>query len=116
MILLNTSKIEEKKSKFFGYLFLIENNEDINNIINQLKDENKNAKHFPFAYIYNNSAKKSDDKEPNGTAGNPIYYIMEKNELKNNMIVIVRYYGGIKLGTGLLTRTYMKCASLLIKK
>lgn len=114
--LINTTTLEIKKSKFIAYYYKIDNKEDVENILNYLKKEHKKAKHMPYAYKINNIAKKSDDKEPSNTAGTPIYSVIERNNLDNTIILIVRYFGGIKLGTGLLTRCYLNCALEVIKK
>ena len=64
MKLLNTSYIEIKKSKFYGYLYELDSIEDVKIILNNLKEENKGYRHIPYAYYFNNTAGKSDDKEP----------------------------------------------------
>ena len=116
MELLNTYTLEIKKSKFIAYYYEINNIAEIKEILEYLKKENKNAKHIPYAYKIDNIVKKSDDKEPSNTAGMPIYQIIEKNNLNNKLIAVVRYFGGTKLGVGLLTRSYLKCAIEVIKK
>ncbi len=116
MQLINTYILEIKKSKFIGYYFEIENKEDVTNLINDLKKEHKKARHIPYAYKIGNLIKKSDDKEPANTAGTPIYNIIMQNDLDNKLICVVRYFGGVKLGAGLLTRSYLKCAKEVIKK
>ncbi len=116
MKLINEYYYEIKKSKFIGYYFEINNIEEINNIIENIKKKNKNAKHFPYAYKINNNIKKTDDKEPNGTSGTPILNIIERNNLNNCLIIIVRYFGGIKLGAGNLLRAYNHTAKEVIKK
>lgn len=115
MKLINNFTYEIKKSKFIGYFYEIDTLEDINNILDFVKKEHKKAKHFPYAYKYNNIAKKTDDKEPSGTCGTPILNVLERNNLNHNIIVIVRYFGGIKLGVGLLLRSYSKVANEVIK-
>jgi len=116
MLLINESFLEIKKSKFYGYLYEIENIEEIDKILEEIKNNNKKARHFPYAYKFNNMAKKTDDKEPSGTCGTPILNVLERNNLNKHIIVIVRYFGGIKLGAGPLLRSYNKCANDLIKK
>ena len=114
MKLINKNEIVIKKSRFLGFIYEIDNEEDIKNILNNIRKEHKKAKHFPYAFKLNNTAKKSDDKEPSGTAGLPIYNIIEKNNLNNILIIIVRYFGGIKLGAGGLIRAYSHTASNLL--
>ena len=109
--LLNTFELEIKKSKFIAYYYIIETKDEAKEILEKLRKEHKKARHIPYAYILNNTAAKSDDKEPSGTSGMPIYQTLEQNNLKNRAIFVVRYYGGIKLGAGGLTRAYRKAAS-----
>jgi uncharacterized YigZ family protein len=106
MKLLNTYTYEIKKSKFIGYYYEVDTIDEINDILKELKKEHKKAKHLPYAYKIDNLVKKSDDKEPSNTAGSPIFNIIEKNNLNHTLIVIVRYFGGIKLGAGGLIRAY----------
>ncbi len=116
MKLINTYTLEIKKSKFIAYYYEVFNKEEIDNILDNLKKEHKKAKHLPYAYKIDNLIKKSDDKEPSNTAGTPIYNIIMQNDLNNVLIVVVRYFGGIKLGAGLLTRSYLNSAKEVIKK
>ena len=116
MNLINTYTYEIKRSKFIAYYYEVLNVEEVESILKQLKDEHKKARHFPYAYKINNTAKKSDDKEPSNTAGTPIYNQIEFNNLNNCLIVIVRYFGGIKLGSGPLLRSYLHTAKEVLKK
>lgn len=106
MKLIKTNKKEIKKSKFIAYYYELDDNNDIKTIIDELKKEHKKAKHIVYAYKFGNTAGKTDDKEPSGTAGLPLYNLLETNNLNNKMIVVVRYFGGIKLGAGPLMRAY----------
>ena len=106
MKLIKTNKEEIKKSKFIAYYYELDTNEDIKIIIDELRKEHKKAKHIVYAYKFGNTAGKTDDKEPSGTAGLPLYNLLETNNLNNKMIVVVRYFGGIKLGAGPLMRAY----------
>ena len=115
MKLLNTYELVIKKSKFIAYYYEINTQEDANIIIDKLKLEHKKARHIPYAYKVNNTAKKTDDKEPNNTAGLPIYNLIEINNLDNCLIAVVRYFGGVKLGAGGLTRAYITAAKEVIK-
>ena len=116
MKLINTNTIEIKKSKFISYYYEVLNIDDVKIILDNLKKEHKKARHIPYAYKIDNIIKKSDDKEPSNTAGTPIYNIIIQNNLNNVLIVVVRYFGGIKLGAGLLTRTYLNSAKNVINK
>ncbi|MBQ4031119.1 MAG: YigZ family protein [Bacilli bacterium] len=115
MKLLNKSKIEIKKSKFLGYAYEVETIEEVKQVIDTLKKEHNKAKHAPYAYILSNTAGKSDDKEPSNTAGLPIYNLLEMRNLKNIIVVVVRYFGGTKLGAGNLLRAYLEAAKEAIK-
>ncbi len=106
MKLIKTNKEEIKKSKFIAYYYELDDTNDIKIIIDELRKEHKKAKHIVYAYKFDNTAGKTDDKEPSGTAGLPLYNLLEANNLNNKMIVVVRYFGGIKLGAGPLMRAY----------
>lgn len=106
MNLIKTTTTEIKKSKFIAYYYDIENINEIKEIINNLKNEHKKARHVVYAYKFQNTAGKTDDKEPSGTAGLPLYNLLETNNLNNKLIVVARYFGGIKLGAGPLMRAY----------
>ncbi len=99
------------KSKFICLLFRVDNLEDIDNYLNNVKYEYKDATHYCFAYILDNIKRFSDDNEPNGTAGMPILNVLENNELNHVLCIVVRYFGGIKLGTGGLVRAYTKAVT-----
>lgn len=111
MKLLKEVTIEIKKSKFIGLCYEIDNQDQAKNIIENLKKEHKKARHIPYAYKVNNTAKKTDDKEPTNTAGLPIYNILERKGLNNHLIAVIRYFGGIKLGAGGLLRAYSEAAN-----
>ena len=104
------AEITEKKSKFIANLFYIENVEEAEKIIKEIKKKYFDAKHNCIAYrvIEKNQIieKSSDDGEPSGTAGQPMLSILQKNKLANVLIIVTRYFGGILLGTGGLVRAY----------
>mgnify|MGYP004560493239 CR=1 FL=1 len=106
MKLLKTNQTEIKKSKFIAYFYELENINEVKEITEVLKKEHKKAKHIVYAYKFGSTAGKTDDKEPSGTAGLPLYNLLETKNLNNKMIVVVRYFGGIKLGAGPLMRAY----------
>ena len=116
MKLLNTYTYEEKKSKFIGYYYNLDNFDEIKTILDELKKEHKKAKHIVYAYKFLNTAGKSDDKEPSGTAGMPLYNLLEMNDLNNKLVVVVRYFGGTLLGAGPLMRAYKNTGINVIKK
>lgn len=116
MNLINTYTLEIKKSKFIAYYYEISNKDEIEFILNTLKKEHKKARHIPYAYKVNNTAKKTDDKEPSNTAGLPIYNIIERKQLDNCLVAVVRYFGGTKLGAGGLLRAYSEAANIAVSK
>lgn len=97
-----------KNSKFICYLYKIKDINEANSLLNNIKEEHKDATHHCYAYILDNIQKSSDDGEPGGTAGIPILKVLEKNNLSNILAIVVRYFGGIKLGAGGLVRAYTK--------
>ena len=104
-----------KKSKFITYLYNVNNVSEVSNILDKLKKEYKDSTHICYAYILTSTEKCSDDGEPSGTAGLPILNILKKNNLMNTLAVVVRYFGGIKLGAGGLTRAYSNSVNDTIK-
>lgn len=114
MKVLKTNELIEKKSRFISFYFEIENKNDVKKILKQLKKEHKKARHIVYAYKLNDYYKKNDAGEPKGTAGMPVLNVILNNNLNNVLIVVIRYYGGIKLGAGPLGRAYSKSASMLI--
>lgn len=111
---ISNSIIEEKKSKFYTYIFNIRSEAEAIDYIELIKKDNKDARHVVFIYNYiENGQKKirfSDDGEPKGTGTKAIYELLEKENIVNTCIVIVRYFGGILLGAGPLSRTYLNGA------
>lgn len=105
-----TAEIVEKKSKFIANLFYVENIEQVEEKIKQVKRQYFDARHNCVAYriVENDSVieKFSDDGEPSGTAGAPMLSILQKNNLCNVLVIVTRYFGGILLGTGGLVRAY----------
>ena len=107
---------EEKKSKFYSYIFKINNIEEVQRHIYNVKKSNKEARHIVYAYSLGDYYKYSDDGEPSGTAGRMIYSIIAKQKITNNLIIVVRYFGGTLLGVGNLARAYLKSTKLAIDK
>jgi len=114
MKLLNTYEIEIKKSRFLSYYYEVENKLDAENIIKDLKKKHKKARHIVYCYKIDQDVKKHNDGEPQNTAGTPIYNIITKKELNHVLIVVIRYFGGIKLGAGPLTRAYLNAAKEVV--
>lgn len=103
------------KSKFICLLYKVYNTNDIDKILKDIKKEYKNATHYCYSYIIGTQEKCSDDKEPSGTAGLPILNVLHKNNLTNILCVVVRYFGGIKLGAGGLVRAYSTSVTEALK-
>ncbi|ANE46346.1 hypothetical protein SY83_08715 [Paenibacillus swuensis] len=98
-----------KKSRFIGQAKPVETEEDALQFIEEIKKKHWNATHNCSAYLIGERdqfQKASDDGEPNGTAGKPILEVMKHQGLKNTVIVVTRYFGGIMLGAGGLVRAY----------
>src|SRR5699024_4890875 len=101
------------KSRFIGYASPVESEKSAQEFIDTIKQKHKDATHNVFAYIIGqnkNIQRYSDDGEPSGTAGIPILEMMKKEDLTDTVIVVTRYFGGIKLGAGGLVRAYIKGA------
>ena len=104
-----------KKSKFITKIYRINSIDEINELIYVLKNEYKDATHICYAYILDGYEKCSDDGEPSGTAGLPILNILRHNNLNYILAVVIRYFGGIKLGAGGLLRAYSNSVSDALK-
>lgn len=111
----NTYELEIKKSKFISKIYKVNSVDEANDILSNLRKEYSDATHHCYAYIINDSKKSSDDGEPGGTAGIPILQVLDKQNLNYVLCVVIRYFGGIKLGAGGLVRAYTKSISELIK-
>lgn len=103
---------EQKKSKFISYIFKITNENEAKKYIDIIKKDNKDARHVIYIYSYLNETNLpqvifSDDGEPQGTGTKAIYELLTKENITNICVVIVRYFGGILLGAGPLSRAYL---------
>ena len=110
---------KDKNSKFFGFAFPFESENNIKSIIQDLKKEHQNAGHFCYAYQIGNSEQRykvNDDGEPNNSAGMPIYGQIQSFELTNVLVVVVRYFGGTKLGISGLINAYRSTAKLALEQ
>ena len=110
------SELIVKNSHFITILKKIDSNSNIEKIITDLKLLYPDATHYCYAYIQNDKMKSSDDGEPSGTAGIPILKVLEANNLTNILAVVIRYFGGIKLGANGLIRAYTKGVANSIKE
>ncbi len=114
----SSDEIIIKKSKFIGYAKPIESEKEAISFIEKIKKKHKDATHNVPVYILgenNDIQRYSDDGEPSGTAGIPILEVLKKENLRNVVVVVTRYFGGIKLGTGGLVRAYIKAAKIALK-
>ncbi|MBR0423230.1 MAG: YigZ family protein [Clostridia bacterium] len=99
----------EKRSKFISFVFFVENKDQVQNYLKEVKAKYHDAKHHVYAYKLekNNLEKFSDDGEPSGTAGMPLLGVISSYELSNVLVIVVRYFGGILLGTSGLRKMYI---------
>jgi uncharacterized YigZ family protein len=111
--------LKEKNSKFYGYAFPLENEEEVKVIIEDLRKQNNGAGHFCYAYqigVEKVTYRVNDDGEPNNSAGKPIYGQIQSFDVTNVLIVVVRYYGGTKLGVGGLINAYKNVAQMSLEQ
>lgn len=112
-----TYEIEIERSKFLSFVFHIKDIEEIKNILQNVQKAHHKANHHCYAYVINeNNYKCSDDGEPSQSAGAPILDVIKGNNLQNVLIIVVRYFGGIKLGVGGLIKAYTSAAQGVIGK
>ena len=107
-------RYKEKGSKFFAYAFPVKTEEEIKGILNQIKKEHHSARHHCFAWrmgCEEITCRANDDGEPSSTAGKPILGQLQKFDVTNVLLVVVRYFGGILLGTGGLINAYRSAAA-----
>ncbi|MCC0782138.1 YigZ family protein [Clostridioides sp. ES-S-0108-01] len=110
-----TDEITIEKSVFIGYASPIKSEEEALEFINEIKKKHKDATHNVWAYTVGqnmNIQRYSDDGEPQGTAGIPTLEVIKKEDLRDVVVVVTRYFGGTKLGAGGLVRAYTKGAKL----
>ena len=110
--------LEVKQSKFIAHLIPYNEYETL---LQKLKQQHPKARHFVTAYRYLNEYEQvvehsSDDGEPSGTSGKPSLMVLQGRELINSAVIVVRYFGGTKLGTGGLVRAYSDAVNLVIEK
>lgn len=109
---------KDKNSKFFGYAFPVISEEQIKSYIEELKKKHHSARHWCYAWqlgTENIQYRVNDDGEPSNTAGQPIYGQIQSFDVTNTLIVVVRYFGGIKLGVGGLINAYRSCAQMTLE-
>ncbi len=109
---------KDKNSKFFGYAYPIFNEDDVKLHINELKKEHHAARHWCYAYqlgVKSVKYRANDDGEPNNSAGMPIYGQIQSFDITNVLVVVVRYFGGVKLGVGGLINAYKTSAKMALE-
>ncbi|NML55804.1 IMPACT family protein [Chryseobacterium cheonjiense] len=111
--------LKEKGSKFIGFAYPINNEEELKNILEKIRAEHPKATHHCYAYrmgLSGENYRANDDGEPSGSAGLPIYNQLLANEITNVIVIVVRYYGGTKLGVSGLVKTYKESAKMTLEE
>lgn len=109
---------KEKNSKFFGYAYPIQSEEEVKPLIDILRKQHPNAGHFCYAYQIGTDAvtyRANDDGEPSNSAGMPIYGQIQSFSVTNILLVVVRIFGGVKLGVGGLISAYKTTAQIVLE-
>lgn len=112
-------ELEIKKSRFITYLVPVKNEAEVEERLKLIRKEHHKANHHCSAYVLGEDfsiQRMSDDGEPSGTAGIPMLEVLKHHQLTNILVVVVRYFGGIKLGTGGLIRAYGSSVSEALKE
>jgi len=111
--------LKEKGSKFIGFAFPVNSESDIKNSLNHLKSIHPKATHHCYAYrlgINGENYRANDDGEPSGSAGLPIYNQLLAHQITNILVIVIRYYGGTKLGVGGLVKAYKESAKYTLEQ
>lgn len=110
------AEFTEKRSRFIGRIWRTDNEEEALQCIKRTRERHYDAKHNAYAYIIKDGATRcSDDGEPQGTAGMPVLEVLRRENLINVCCVVTRYFGGVLLGTGGLTRAYARAAKMAVE-
>lgn len=109
------SELEIQKSKFITVLYPIHNIEEVKEALLEAKKEFPNATHYCYAYILDQNERCSDDGEPSKTAGMPMLNVLKMQDYQHVLVIVVRYFGGIKLGAGGLVRAYTKAVTTALE-
>ncbi len=113
-------EIKVKASRFIGRTYKVFSLDDVNEKLKAIRKKEYNANHNCYAYIigsdHDEQFKYSDDGEPSGTAGKPMYDVIHGHELTNVLVIVTRYFGGTKLGTGGLVRAYGNTTKAVLEK
>ncbi|MCD8204656.1 MAG: YigZ family protein [Coprobacillus sp.] len=103
-------------SRFIALVYPASDIGEVKAILAETKKEYKKATHYVYAYRIGETSKSNDDGEPSGTSGRPILELLYKKEITNTLVIVVRYFGGSKLGAGRLLRTYVSAANGALDK
>ncbi len=109
---------KDKNSKFYGYVFPVNNEDEVKLNIDNLKKQHHSARHWCYAYQIGEEDFKfraNDDGEPGNSAGMPIYGQIQSFNVTNILVVVVRYFGGVKLGVGGLINAYRTAAQMALE-
>ncbi len=109
------SELEIQKSKFITVLHPVHNIEEIKEALLEAKKEFPNATHYCYAYVLDQNERCSDDGEPSKTAGMPMLNVLKMQDYQHILAIVVRYFGGIKLGAGGLVRAYTKAVTTALE-
>ncbi|MBN8570978.1 MAG: YigZ family protein [Ignavibacteria bacterium] len=112
------AELKVSKSKFISQVNPVTNSEEVNQTLISARKKYYDAAHHPYAYrlgLDENSFRYSDDGEPSGSAGKPIMEVIDKFELTNVLIVVTRYFGGVKLGVGGLRRAIFEASEIAVQ-
>ncbi len=110
---------KDRNSKFYGYAYPINTEDQVKTLIETLKKKHHSARHWCYAWQLGTKTirfRANDDGEPNNSAGQPIYGQIQSFDLTNVLIVVVRYFGGVKLGVGGLINAYRSAAQLALEE
>lgn len=112
------AELKVSKSKFISQIYHVTNSDEVNHTLSSARKKYYDAAHHPYAYrlgLDANNLRYSDDGEPSGSAGKPIMEVIDKFELTDTLIVVTRYFGGVKLGVGGLRRAIFEAAELAVQ-
>ncbi len=111
--------LKEKGSKFIGFAYPVINENEVKECLQKVYDDHPKATHHCYAFrlgLEGENYRANDDGEPSGSAGLPIYNQLLAHEITNILVIVVRYYGGTKLGVGGLVKTYKESAKLTLEE
>ena len=111
--------LKEKGSKFIGFAFPVDDEEDLKKSLQKIREEHPKATHHCYAFrlgMKGENYRANDDGEPSGSAGLPIYNQLLAHDITNVLVIVVRYYGGAKLGVSGLVKTYKESAKITLEE